>query len=58
MRRNILVILLLACIAVAGRGQLSYDRFFTQKTLRVDYFHTGTKGQEVFSLDEVIEEGE
>lgn len=36
----------------------TYDRFFTSNTMRVDYFHTGTKGQETFSLDEVIEEGE
>ncbi len=36
----------------------TYDHFFTGKTMRVDYFHTGTKGQESFSLDEVIEEGE
>jgi hypothetical protein len=35
-----------------------YERFFTNKTMRVDYFHTGSKGQETFSLDEVIEEGE
>ncbi len=35
-----------------------YDKFFEKKTLRVDYFHTGTKGQETFSLDEVMEEGE
>ncbi len=35
-----------------------YDRFFTDRTMRVDYFHTGTKGQETFSLDEVLEEGD
>ncbi len=36
----------------------TYDRFFTKKTLRVDYYHTGTKGEEKFSLDRVLEEGD
>jgi hypothetical protein len=36
----------------------TFDKFFSNKTLRVDYFHTGTKGQEYFSLDEAIEEGD
>lgn len=35
-----------------------FEKYFSTKTLRVDYFHTGTKGQEYFSLDEAIEEGE
>ena len=34
-----------------------YDSFFTPKTLRVDYFHTGTKTEEWFSLDQVYQEG-
>lgn len=58
MPTNLFILCLVACIAVAAQGQVSYDRFFTTKTLRVDYFHTGTKGEETFSLDEVIEEGE
>jgi len=34
-----------------------YDVYFTPKTLRVDYFHTGTKAEEWFSLDQVYQEG-
>ncbi len=49
---------LVTCIAVAAHGQVSYERFFETKTLRVDFFHSGTKGEESFSLDELIEEGE
>ena len=52
---SVLTILL---IVSSASSSPTYDRFFTNKTMRVDYFHTGTKGQETFSLDEVIEEGE
>ena len=54
------VSLTLMCGILASQLQAAtiYERFFTDKTLRVDYFHTGTKGQETFSLDEVIEEAE
>jgi hypothetical protein len=34
-----------------------YDRWFVESTMRVDYYHTGTKGEERFSLDRVCEEG-
>jgi hypothetical protein len=34
----------------------TYDRYFTQGTMRVDYYHIGTKGQEQITLDKVYEE--
>lgn len=34
-----------------------FNRFFVERTLRVDYYHTGTKGQETISLDKIYEEG-
>lgn len=35
-----------------------FDTYFENKTLRVDYFHSGTAQTEIFSLDQVYEEGE
>ncbi|HEV8539014.1 MAG TPA: M64 family metallopeptidase [Bacteroidota bacterium] len=35
----------------------AFDAYFVDKTLRVDCYHTGTKGTETFSLDQVLEEG-
>ena len=35
---------------------ISFDEFFVDKTMRVDFYHTGTKGFEVISLDKVYEE--
>lgn len=33
-----------------------FEDFFLDKTLRIDYFHTGNFETEIFSLDELIEE--
>ncbi|MBI2427203.1 MAG: peptidase M64 [Ignavibacteriales bacterium] len=35
----------------------SFNQFFHDKTLRVDYHHTGTKGMEIIALDKVYDEG-
>src|SRR5260221_2777120 len=35
----------------------SFTNFFLDRTLRIDCYHTGTKGTETFSLDQVLEEG-
>jgi hypothetical protein len=56
MRRTFCVVVSLVVSLTSVNAQ--YEKFFGNKTLRVDYYHTGTKGQETFSLDELIEEGE
>ncbi len=48
---------LLLVFSLLGYAQ-PYDRFFVDKTMRVDYYHTGTKGSEVISLDQVYEGGQ
>src|SRR5216684_2956445 len=34
-----------------------FHTFFVDKTVRVDCYHSGTKGTETFSLDQVLQEG-
>jgi hypothetical protein len=53
-----LSILAFLLVSVTHPQAVSYNRFFTDKTMRVDYFHTGTKGEERISLDRVYEEGQ
>jgi hypothetical protein len=48
--------LLLIFFVTLSLGQ-SYENSFTGTTMRIDYFHTGTKGQEQIALDKVYEEG-
>jgi hypothetical protein len=45
--------LLLVSIAYS---QVKFDDYFENKTLRFDYYHTGTKDSNTYSFDELIEE--
>jgi hypothetical protein len=51
----VLAVALLAS-ASAAQAQSVFSSFFTEKTMRVDYYHTGG-GQELFSLDQVVSDG-
>lgn len=57
MRSTLLAAALLVLSVSAGRAADLYTRYFGANTMRVDYYHTGTKGEERFSLDRVYEEG-
>lgn len=57
MRRIVLLFLAISLAApTALRAEVSFDDFFAKGALRVDLIHTGTKGEERFSLDEIIHE--
>jgi hypothetical protein len=49
------IVLLAPTLSASGGG--TFDRYFTDKTLRVDLYHTGTKGTETISLDHSYLEG-
>jgi hypothetical protein len=57
MRTLTYFILATLCSQSFAGGTTLYGKFFSEKTMRVDYFHTGTKGEERLSLDQVYEEG-
>jgi hypothetical protein len=48
-------VLLFVCISTISFAQ-TFDECFTNATMRVDYYHIGTKGQEQITLDKVYEE--
>src|ERR1700719_4329929 len=48
-----LLILAIALPAAAAH----FDDVFLDKTMRVDYFHTGNRGEEVIALDKVVSDG-
>ncbi len=55
------IVALLLVLAAAGAAQAApplYDQWFTRATMRVDLYHTGTKGEESFRLDRVYQEGD
>lgn len=50
-----LLILLLVTVC-ASYPQVNFDDYFIEKTLRLDYFHTGDKDNDSYSVDELIAE--
>ncbi len=52
------ILFFILTISLAANAQISFDDYFEAKTLRIDVFHTGTAKDEIFSLDQVYEEGE
>lgn len=52
--KKILVFLIISSRLIFS--QVNYDDFFTSKTLRLDFYHTGEKTTEIISFDKLIEE--
>jgi hypothetical protein len=38
-------------------GNVDFSSFFLDKTMRLDYYHTGTAGEEHFSTDRIVSDG-
>ena len=45
-------------ISVVNQGDVDFDAWFQNKTMRVDYFHTGNVKEEKFAVDKVLSDGE
>jgi len=58
MRRIILCLALALLVAslVWGQASISFDKFFEEKTLRMDFYHTGTSIEDIISLDELYQQ--
>lgn len=48
-----LLLLLITSCATAG-GEKDFDAFFTDKTMRIDYFHIGDSSSEILTVDQVF----
>lgn len=44
-------------VQIVNNGNVSYDDYFLDKTMRFDYFHTGTAISELFSTDRTVSDG-
>ena len=45
-------------IVAVNNGDVEFDSFFLNKTMRMDYFHTGNDSVEMFALDKVLSDRE
>ena len=59
MKRLLAVAALAALVAGCARAQKgpSFDAWFVDKTMRVDYFHAGSSSEETITLDQVYDQG-
>ena len=48
---------LLAFFFVTNAFAAQFDELFLDKTMRVNYFHTGVRGEEIIALDSVVSDG-
>src|ERR671922_132359 len=59
--RRVLLLAVLVCLAIAPRAtsqqSTAFDTYFTDRTMREDYFHTGGLGTEIVALDRVLSDG-
>jgi hypothetical protein len=55
--RFVLVTFFLAVCLAPSAFAARFDDFFADKTMRVDYFHTGNHGEEVIALDSIVSDG-
>ena len=51
------IILFLLWVSFPAEGQHTFERFFTDQTLRIDYFHTGDAKTEIITLDKIYRQG-
>ena len=51
--RTLVLVLAIAAPAAAAR----FEETFTDRTMRVDYFHTGSRGDEIVALDRIVSDG-
>jgi hypothetical protein len=47
----------LTALMVCAQGPEAFDRYFIDKTMRVDYFHIGDAEEETVTLDQVYDQG-
>ena len=48
------ITIFLLSLALSGFAQ--FDKYFQDKTMRMDYYHSGNDDEEIFSFDELLEE--
>ncbi len=65
MKKRIFLVLCLFCLGLipftpiqgAGKGNVKFDTYFEDKTMRLDYFHSGNAQEEHFAVDRILADG-
>ena len=57
MRQKLVICLLVWSSALGAQGTQRFASDFRDKTMRIDYFHTGGMGSEIVSVDRIVSDG-
>ena len=57
MKQRFAAFILCVSVSISALGGEHYGRFFSDSTMRVDFYHSGTKTTESFSLDQAVPDG-
>ena len=55
--KNVLFLLLLMPLVLNAQKAVNFDQYFTDQTMRIDYFHTGDAKSEIYTLDKIYRQG-
>jgi hypothetical protein len=56
-KSNVQVAVLPFEIQVVNNGNVDFNKYFLDKTMRLDYFHSGTAKEEHFATDRIVSDG-
>jgi hypothetical protein len=42
---------------LVNKGDVNYSEYFTDRTMRLDYFHSGNSSEEHFAVDKIVSDG-
>ena len=51
------ILFLLFCVSLSAQQFESFNRYFSDSTMRIDYFHFGSAENESFSIDKILIQG-
>jgi hypothetical protein len=57
MKKFLSIALCLMSAFIYGQGRIAFEQYFEDRTLRIDYYHTGDAGDEEISLDKLYLQG-
>jgi hypothetical protein len=55
--KSLLFLVLLMPFVSQAQNTANFDRYFTDQTMRIDYFHTGDAKSEIYSIDKIYRQG-
>ena len=57
MKKLLLAVIVLVPLLAQAQDAVEFEKYFADRTMRIDVFHTGDAKEEMFTIDRVIQEG-